>query len=250
MYIQIANHLKARISGGEISPGQRLGSNVDLMREYGVGKITVRQALEVLQQEGLVTSRRGKGTFAMPVRVEQDLSRLLTLNEIMSASGFKPQVNILEYAFVKPTADVQEFFGIAPREAVLRIVRQYVVQDLPLVVARICLPKEVGEQISASELASYSLTSLLETKLGLRIGNAHQCIRACGASSELCRLLNIKLRSPVLMSELRTYSTEGTPLEHLTFFYRAEQYEFRVRLRGSGDTAAVLPDGETAYTAT
>jgi GntR family transcriptional regulator len=89
-YHDIASELRERVSAGQFTAGRLLPSESDLSREFGVSRVTVRRALEVLRDEGLVSARQGFGWFVSSDPVSQTLGRLGTIEEQMQASGLEP----------------------------------------------------------------------------------------------------------------------------------------------------------------
>ncbi|MFD3533543.1 GntR family transcriptional regulator [Streptomyces sp. NPDC058664] len=65
VYVAVADHIAARITAGELSPGARLPAERDLAEEYGVAYLTVRRAARVLRERGLILTVHGKGTFVV-----------------------------------------------------------------------------------------------------------------------------------------------------------------------------------------
>src|SRR5690625_4342307 len=94
MYVQIANILKQEIQNGEIGPGEKLGTQTELEARFGVSKITIRQAIQQLYEQDLVITKRGKGTFVKPNKVEQELIKLQSLSEVIEESGYSHSVEI------------------------------------------------------------------------------------------------------------------------------------------------------------
>jgi len=107
-YHQIANSLRSRIEAGEFFAGRVLPSEAELSTEFKVSRVTVRRALEVLRDEGLVISRQGFGWVMASDQVTQTLGRLGTIEEQMIANGMKSERRIVEFGFEKATRKVAE----------------------------------------------------------------------------------------------------------------------------------------------
>ena len=111
-YHQIADELRMRVTSGEYAAGRLMPSEAELSEEFAVSRVTVRKALEVLRDEGLVNARQGFGWFVAGETVRQPLARLATIEDQMRASGMKPERRILEFAFEKaPRDDLIEKIG-------------------------------------------------------------------------------------------------------------------------------------------
>ena len=89
-YLDLADALRARIAARDVGAGERWPVELDLAREYGTSRVTVRRALDLLRREGLVTSRRGAGWFAALDPVRQPLGRVTTVEAAVEAAGARP----------------------------------------------------------------------------------------------------------------------------------------------------------------
>ncbi len=89
LYIQIKESLKKDILGGRYVPYQKMPSESELTKSFGVSRITVRQALRDLHLEGLIFTTQGKGTFASKPKATQDVKYLQGFAEGMGAKGYE-----------------------------------------------------------------------------------------------------------------------------------------------------------------
>lgn len=238
MYLQIANIIKNQIAHGELGPGTALGSNNELAERYKVSRVTVRQALKILNDKGFVISHQGKGTYVAPTRVEDNLNSLLSLAETINASGLETRVKVIDFALVKPPSDVRDFFRIEnDAETVMSIKRQHLIGDIPIAIAVIHIPRKLGEQITADEVEKSPLYKIFEEKLNIGIGEATQFIRASKADSDIAKFLQISKGSPVLTAERLAKSRDESPLEHIRFFYHSDRFQFRTNLWRAHDSS-------------
>ncbi|MGE5653706.1 MAG: GntR family transcriptional regulator [Bacillota bacterium] len=238
MYLQIATEIRSAIESREVAEGASLGSQMELAERYGVSRITIRQAVELLVKDGLVTTRQGKGTYVRSTSVSQELGDLVSLSEVLEARGTGHCVQVCEMRWVFPSASVAEFFGLGSDEPVLLIKRLHLHNDRPMALAVVYLPPWIGGGFSQGDLESRSLYVLLEERLGIQVGQGRQQIRAVAAEGDVAKLLQVGQGSPLLWAERRTYSTQNQPVEHITFYYLAEAYQFSVYLKRAGDSLA------------
>ena len=120
-YHQIAEELKGRVMSGAYASGRLLPSESDMSAEFSVSRVTIRKALEVLRDMGLVDARQGFGWFVAGETVRQPLARLATIEDQMRASGMTPQRQVLEFAFEKAPTDVAKALGTSQVLRVRRI---------------------------------------------------------------------------------------------------------------------------------
>jgi len=237
LYRQIADELRAKIQSGQYAPGVCIPSEVEFMNTYGVGRITVRQAINLLAREGRLITKQGKGTFVTGERIEQELVTLASITEVLMAKGVEPRVKVLCSRLTAGPANVRKELKLRDDEDVLEMKRLYLVHDAPLCIIHYYLPSRfagIAQPLTDENLPRETSYSVFE-KAGIRVGEAHNIIRAIEADGETAKCLNVPVSSPVLCLQRTTLSKKGTPLEYLIFYYRADEFEFSVRLyRPSG----------------
>lgn len=241
LYLQVARDIRGMIRSGELPVGSSIGSQAVLMKRHSVSRVTLRHAIRLLEREGLLVTHQGKGSYVTSAGVSQELGSLLSLAEIVEAQGLTHEVRIADYKWVMPPEPVARFFGNTAESPVLRIKRQHIVSGLPIALAVIYVPAEVGVGLSRPDFEKNSLYSLMETKLSIRLGQAVQWIRAMKAEGQTASLLNVAPGWPLLVAERQTCSDDGKPIEHITFFYRSDCYQFTVTLQRASALDMVVP---------
>lgn len=237
LYYRLETVLREKIEGQEIPSGARLPTEVELMAEYGVSRVTVRQALAAIERDGLILRRWGVGTVvaARPRRGSLKLSGFI---EDLIAMGLKTRARILDFRLVPASERVAEALRVAPGEPVwlLRRVRLADRQPFSHIVAY--LPHDIGAKLSRRELATTPLLTLLERRLGLRLGGAEQVIEATLADGRLAALLGVPVGAPLLAIERTVATADGRPVEYAQVRYRGDRYKYTVQLKrgrpGSG----------------
>src|SRR5467141_4387543 len=107
-HLDLADALRARLVARDLGPRGALPGEVDLAREFGTSRVTVRRALDLLRQEGLVTSRRGAGWFAAVDPLRQPLGRVTTVEAAVEAAGARPGRRVVAFGFVDAPASVAD----------------------------------------------------------------------------------------------------------------------------------------------
>jgi GntR family transcriptional regulator len=201
-YHDIASELRDRVGAGQFTAGRLLPSESDLSREFGVSRVTVRRALEVLRDEGLVSARQGFGWFVASDPVSQTLGRLGTIEEQMQASGLEPARRILDFAFEKATRRV---FKVLGSEQVLRVKRVNMAGNEPFAVVTVWCPFELGKHLSRHDVETTSFYNLLK----IQLGSATQTISADAATANEADLLEVPVGSPILRCDRVTKDDTG-----------------------------------------
>jgi GntR family transcriptional regulator len=222
-YREIADRLRERVAAGEFAAGRLLPSEAELSLQYGASRVTVRRALEVLRDEGLVDARQGFGWFAAATPVRQTLGRLGTIEEQMAESGLRPQRRVLEFAFVPAEAAVRQVLGC---DQVLRVRRVNLADGEPFAVVTVWCPASLGERFSRADVERSPFYELLDVPMG----GATQTIGADAAGADVAGLLGIPIGSPVLRCDRVTRDAAGTPVLMSLHVFAAHRTEFVVEL--------------------
>ncbi len=237
LYYQVMRDLKEQISSGKLQPGSRLPSEADLTGRYGVSRVVVRQALQILEEQGLIQRERGRGTFVSQ-QVIDDAAPLLTgsLEDLIHMSP-ETTLHVAEFRLVKATADLAEVFATAVDADLFFVKRVRLVDEKPLAVLTNYVPFEIGARISLNDLTRQPLITLIERQAGVRIEWASQLYEAVAADQELAELLEVDPLTPLLKLTLTVYSADGGVVDLAHVFYRSDRYKHRgflARNRGGG----------------
>lgn len=229
IYHQIQGTIKRLILDGNLAPHERIPSENELSKQFGISQMTIRQAMSGLVEQGLVYRERGKGTFVAPKRMKHSLERLTGFTEDMKARGLKPTGKILLFEKIAPPSNITSIFGISPDVEVLHIKRLRFSNNCPVGVHDCYLNH--GVAFTEDELdTSGSLYALLEDK-GIKVIGGLDTIEAIQATKEFSHLLKVPLGSPLLQVTRITENMSGTKLEFITATYRADLYRYTIRLK-------------------
>jgi GntR family transcriptional regulator len=220
-YQEIADSLRGRIA--TVGPGHLLPSESDLSGEFRVSRVTVRRALELLREEGLVDSRQGFGWYVSTEPVVQQLTSLDTIEGQLAGRGVKAQRRVIEFAFVDAPAHVASVLGVGQ---VLRVKRVNLADGGPFAVVTVWCPADLGQHLSRREVESKPFYELL----GVALRGATQRIGAAAVGQADADLLKIPVDSPVLRCERITTDTTGTPILMSEHIFPAHRTEFVVEL--------------------
>ena len=201
-YHDIAQTIRARIVEGDFASGRLLPSESELSSEFEVSRVTIRRALEVLRDEGLIAARQGFGWFVTGDPVSQPLGRLGTIEEQLTQRGVKSERRIIDFGFEKATARIAKILDC---DQVLRVKRVNMADDEPFAVVTVWCPYDLGKKLSRVQVESSSFYNLIDRELG----GATQTIGADLATTEEAKLLEIPAGSPVLSCDRITTDVNG-----------------------------------------
>lgn len=232
IYHQLYEILRANIVRGEWQPGDMLPSEPELIEHYRVSRITVRQALEALVNEGLIYRQQGRGTFVARPTVAHGLVRIVSFTQDMRQRGFEPGTRVLTAGLVPAPPKIAEQLNLEPGQELVHLERLRLANGEPMSVEVSYLVHRYCLGILRGDYATTSLREALEHTCGLRLVRARQVIRASLASDRMARLLAVAPRSALLFIERVSYSQQGLPVEFLRIYYRADRYVLYNELQG------------------
>ena len=240
-YHQIYLVLRERLAAGEFAADSPLPGEVELARTYGVSRMTLRAALDLLAKDKLIVRRRGRGTFARsPVR--PGAAPMLGLLENLVANGLRTVVKIIELAEVPASGEVAEALRIAAGEPVQRAIRLRSYRGSPVSHLTTFVPASVA-RFGRKELAAKPMLQLLE-EAGVSVAAADQTVSARLTDPATAPLLNLTLGSPLLAVRRVVYDENGRPVQLLNGLYRPDRYHYRMHLtRAGADVPSVWVSG-------
>jgi GntR family transcriptional regulator len=208
-------------------------SEQELSAEFGVSRITVRQALGDLAREGRVLRVPGKGTFFSEPRKAEPQSALTSFSENMAALGLMPSYLTLNSRQLRPNSEVAEALEIDRDSVILRFKRLLLADGTPMAVMRAHFPSyvfaEAPHLFEPARLDATSLYSTLENELGISLWKARETVEAGTAGAD-AELLDLTSEDLVLVVHRRTLDSSGRPVEYTELRYRADLYRYNVEL--------------------
>ncbi len=234
LYYQLENVLREKIASGVFAGGERLPTENDLIEEYKVSRITVRQALQSLSEEGLINRKQGRGTFVAERKsTKRKFSGTIhltgSLDELIEM-GMETPVKVLEMNRVEADVYEAELLHLKVGTPIYRLKRLRMNENKPFGLIVNYLPEEIGSRLTVAELSSGALLHTIESKLGYTLDNACQEIKAELSDPYVANLLNIRVGTALLSIERTVYTNTGVPVEYVHTLYRSDLYGYSVKL--------------------
>jgi GntR family transcriptional regulator len=226
--------LRDRITNGHAESQGLLPGEQALAVQHRVSRVTVRRALAELEKEGLITRRRGAGTFAVytePKPIVADLSNMLAN---IVAMGRETAVRLLEFSYRKPPAAIARELNLSPDQKTQFSVRIRLIDGKPFAHLTTDVPESIGVTYSEDDLATRPLLALLE-RSGVEIERATQDLTAVLASPEVAAALHVDVGSALVALRRTVYAADGSGVEHLNALYRPDNYVLRMEMMRTGD---------------
>ncbi|WP_072688222.1 GntR family transcriptional regulator [Rhodococcus marinonascens] len=215
----------------ELQHGDLMTSERKLMQDYGVSRITVREAIGQLVNEGYLVRVRGKGTFVAHRPVQSRL-HLASFTEEMRAQGHTPTtVVLLQEEAEAPTATAKAL-RIAPGTGAYHVKRLRLADGEPVSVDDGWFNTELLPGLVDFDLSG-SIYRATADRYGMPIDRAEQTVSADGANSEIATLLGVKKGAPVMHFDRVSFSGPN-PVEHTHSWYRSDRYQLQMEVQGQG----------------
>ena len=229
IYVQIRESLRAEITGGILRRGEQLPSENELASKFNVSRMTIRESIEDLVDEGLLYRRHGVGTFVAYPHLQRDHTRLTSFFDKAEDEGFQFRAQLLTLEVIHATPKVAQALDLPATSQVIRVKTLRYANDVPVTVHDAHIPHALFAGILNENLEVQHLWSIFE-KCGYKVKRAIQKLEAREATKEVARLMKIKEGAPVLFKERTVYAEDGTPVEFTYCYNRGDMYSLTVAL--------------------
>ena len=224
LHQQIHFLLRQKIVSNQLKSDESIPSERDLAEELQVSRMTVRQALNALREEGLIYQKRGKGTFVSPLKLDIHTRNLKGFSDEMTRRGMKPSSMIIDVRTDSASKEQAERLHLEIGAPVFTLKRLRLADKIPMSIETTTLPATKFGGLSRNNFETESLYQILENDYGLRICAAAEDLEAAVSDAETSALLGVTENFPLLIVH-RTVFAEGNELIEFTkSVYRADRY--------------------------
>lgn len=230
IYHQLEEQIKVMIENNELKPGDLLPSEREFSEKHQISRMTVRQAINNLVQNGLLYRVQGRGTFIAEKKFEQPLRGLTSFSEDMQRRGMTPSSQLLNFKIIPATSPIAFDLQIKEYEPVYEIKRIRLADNDPMALETTYIPANLVIGLT-EEILNQSLYQFIEQKMNLTITYATQAIEASIADGKEAEYLKIKKGAPTLYIHRTTMLENGTPVETVKSVYRADRYKFMIDMK-------------------
>jgi DNA-binding GntR family transcriptional regulator len=227
LYFQVAQQLENAILDGSLAAGDRISNEIAFAQDLGLSRPTMRQAIQVLVDKGLLVRKRGVGTQVVRGKVHRPME-LTSLFDDLAKAGQKQRTEVLACE-LRPAGDAEAGeLQLRPGEDVWYVERLRFVGDDPLAHMRNYLPTSVVDLTDADLATSGLYQTLRQAGIVMRV--ARQRISARRAEPAEAKMLAERKGAPLLTMERTAYDDAGRAVEYGTHAYRPDRYAFESTL--------------------
>lgn len=211
LYVQLMEELETSIRNGIYKPGDKIMTEAEMAKEYGVSLITVRKAVGSLMEKGLVVRKQGKGTFVTKPKYSRNMKKLQSFTEMCEQMGVKPGAQVLENRLIMADKKVADRLGIEPGSNVVYISRLRLADGEPVQVEKSYFPLKYAFLLE-EDLNNGSMFECLKEKAGAKVASSEKMIELCRATAEEAALMDVKKGDYLLFVKSTAYDENGEPM--------------------------------------
>lgn len=222
-YYRLKESIRGIIEDRQLGEGDLIPSERELCEAHGVSRMTARQAVNELVNEGVLYREQGRGTFVAGAKLQHETARLTSFTQDMQERGMTASSKVLGVDVEGASTTVARLLGVDPEEQIIRLTRVRNAEGIPMALETSHLLYEVGKDILDVDLSQSSLYQELRKK-GLEITSAEQKYEATLLDENEAIHLGIPAGRAALLVQRVTFDDSGRPFEYVKSIYRGDRY--------------------------
>lgn len=220
---QISEWLHQQIEEGHFQADQKLPSENELCKKFDVSRVTVRKALQTLENEGQIYRSQGLGSFVSDDRPHQSLIELTDFEEDMERAGLEPSSKVIDFTTVSPTNQIASLLNVDLDSTVVRLDRLRLGDDQPIAFDITWLPMFYGQLIEGYDLQDETIYGILEEDFDIPVEKGHFRIEAENASAEIAEHLDVETGAALLLVDRLSFTVGEKPIYYQKRYYRSDR---------------------------
>ena len=225
MYRQIADAIREKISNAEYKVGEALPTEAQLREEFSVSRVTVRQALKLLIENGELESIQGSGTYVKASKVNYDIYQQSSFNEKWAHLNVVTHSDVLAFEITLPSITMADNLNISEDERIFYIKRVRYIDENPITVEETWMPLYLFPDLTY-EVMQTSKYDYIEKQKGMVIDRSEQEIIPVLPSEKISTLLGIDPNQPIIEKRTKSFLDNGTVFEYSRNFFKSTEYKF------------------------
>ena len=225
LYKQVANNIEEDIISNDTKGGEAIPTETKLAEIYGVSRVTVRRAVKLLIEEGLLYSVHGSGTYVSDKKIEHDIYKLQGFTEEMSSLHTNPSNEILEFQLTTPSDEISDYLNLEEHQKAYYVKRLRLADEKPLILEESYLPFDLFPDLSVDVMKESKYEYI--DKKGFKISKRFADLKPILPSAELMELLHLDEEAPMLSLEAYSTFEDGKIFEYSKVYYHPVKYTFK-----------------------
>ena len=228
LYQQLRDVIDEKISSGEWKPGDRIPSENELGRQYGLSRMTARAVLQELVKEDRLYCVQGKGTFVAEQKIEAHSLRYVGIREQLERLGYEVETKTLFCGLVSSDRNVAKHLNVEEGTPVFMIRRLRSVQGKPISIHVSYILEQYGRDLTPELLEQEQLCVLMNRKFGLCRECVRETLESVAADREEAKLLGVDKGHPLLMLKDELFCEDGRAYEYTKVVFRGDMIKIRL----------------------
>ncbi|NLI52807.1 MAG: GntR family transcriptional regulator [Clostridiales bacterium] len=233
VYLQLSNYFSALISSGELREGDALPTETSLCKLLGISRSTVRQAFQMLEDEGVIVRKKRVGTRVCKPKLKRSINNLYNFTTEMYALGLAPSSRVISFSTVRPPARIAEALNLSAGETTFRIERLRLGDGEPLLLETAYIPTRICPTLTREQLND-SLYATIRECSGSSPQEAVEIYEAVTLSKRDAELMHLRAGEPGFRIQRISKNTAGEIFEYCVELARGDRNKFQIVLKNSG----------------
>lgn len=227
IYLQLREVVRTKIEEGEYLPGTAIPSENALAETYGINRLTVRNAIDALVNEGVLIRVQGKGVFVVGKKVERDLDYLGGFTQTMREKNKTPRIKVISKCIRKAGDKLADVFGIEAEDDVYYVKRICYADEEPISLEEIFIPYYIVPKLDGIDLSVFTIYEVYDF-YGIKLKEAYQTLDIASINQNDARMLGIDASLPVFLFECTSYDENNRVMEFARNYTRGDKCDFTV----------------------
>ena len=225
---QISNWIRKQIESGNYTVDEKLPSENDFTHKFDVSRVTVRRALQTLENEQLIYRCQGLGSFVKDHRSYQPLGGLTDFMEDMTRAGMEASSKVLTFEPVSPPNRIAAILKLEEESNVIRLDRLRMGDGQPIAFDTTWLPMFYGQLIENFDLKEETIYGILEQEYDIPVEKGCYRIEAQNANSYLAEQLKVSETTALLLLNRLSYTVGEKPIYYQQRYYRTDRMVYKI----------------------
>lgn len=228
LYLQLEKAIREKLESGEWAPGALIPSENEMSQENGVSRMTARNVVTKLVQEGALFRIPGKGTFVAEQKIEAKSLSYEGIREQLEQMGYEVFTELLDSYTATGSKDVHQKLKIDNNASIYIVKRLRKVKGQPLSLHTSYIPVKLAPKLNELNLVDEQLCSILSKNYGLNRNHVYEELESVAATAEEAKLLDVPKGYPLLLLQDTIVDKDGVPFEYAKVVFRGDKIKLKL----------------------
>lgn len=226
---QISNWLRKQIEDGAFKKNEKLPSENELSELFGVSRVTVRKALQTLENEKFIYRCQGLGSFVNDQRTHQSFTHLKDFDEELAGSGLRPSSKVISFGQENVNKEISSYLNLKENNKVIKLERLRLGNGKPIAYDITWLPVFYGQLIEGFNLSEKTIIKILENEFNIPLNKGCYRLEATIAESDMASHIEVSEQTPLLLINRICYTIGDKPVYFQKRYYKNDKMVFEIR---------------------